>query len=192
VTEKSSARTSKAFATAMQRMMANWPIADELRQEVVTEEYRTAWDEVGPDRFVKGVIAIIKHRDREFFPPCGEFRKFIPDAPKWEWDNDCPQCLGTGFEQIEDYHDLPNGKFQNRKVMPCTRPGCHHVAKSNDIDPRWADRERNPDEYFGEADVVCMMRIAKSRKENKLSPLNEDDMIAAVLEARKQYTRPRS
>ena len=45
-------------------------------------------------------------------------------------------------------------------------------------------RAANPDDFFGEADVVAMMRISSERKSKKLEPLDADTMIAEVLKIR--------
>jgi len=45
-------------------------------------------------------------------------------------------------------------------------------------------RKSNPDDFFGEADVVCMMRLLKERKDKGLPRLSHDQVIAEVLAIR--------
>ena len=109
--------------------MSNWPISDE-RLEAVKNEFQIVWNEVGESRFERAVGKIVQESDRQFFPTVGEFRSFIPVAPRggfWR-DPNCPDCHGTGFKEVTTLVKRPDGTWQNREVARCRREGCLRVA----------------------------------------------------------------
>lgn len=164
-------------------MTANWP-TDADRGETLAKEYRAIWEKVGADRFAIGVTRIIHESELRFFPSCGEFRGYIPNSndKTWRRDPGCERCHGTGWQRLPDYE--ARRMYGDQLAMCSLRCNdCLNRGESNMAALR-ADRAKNPDEYFGEADVIALMRIAKERKEKGLPPLPEDSMIAEVLAVR--------
>ena len=89
--------------------------------------------------------------------------------------------------QRSDYRYMPTiAEFS--KCIPDPKWRERRTSEELEFDyQRRLDRANNPDEFFGEADVVCMMRISESRATQKQAPLTGDQTIAAVLESRKLH-----
>ena len=69
-----------------------------------------------------------------------------------------------------------------------------HIPPRRDPQRGWVptredyeDRRRNPDKYFGEADVICMMRAQSQRIAEKKPLYTHDQLEQIVLKARKKY-----
>jgi len=184
-------KAQRYFLREWTKLTDNWPMEDD-RSKRLHAQFFLIWRDVGEVRFRVAVKAIIDARAYASFPTQAEFRGFIPDRDtvKWDWDSNCPDCHGTGWTVTQEYHDLPHGRWQNREVKRCDREGCKKAVESDRA--RYLDRDRHPDNYFGEADVIALMRIAKERREKKLPPLDGDAMIAEVLKVRHavQEARP--
>jgi hypothetical protein len=176
-------KATRYFNLEWTKLIDNWPIEDE-RSKRLYSQFFLIWRDVGEVRFRMAVKAIIDARAYATFPTQAEFRGFIPDRDvvKWDWDRNCPDCHGTGWTVTQEYHDLPHGRWQNREVKRCDREGCKKAMESDRA--RYLDRDRNPDNYFGEADVIALMRIAKERREKGMPALDGDSMISAVLQVR--------
>ena len=180
--------TSIAFWQSFKKLTATWPIDNE-RQTEVAESFQRIWQEYGSDRFVKGVIAITQNGEFRFFPTPAEFKGYIPDPS--ERRRYCGHCA-DGWLRAKNVPDANQPWVIHKTAVypcPCRATGEHQPDNWDEL--RRADRKLNPDKYFGEADVVSMIRIAEDRKAKKLPSLDSDDMIAAVIETRKPYTDAR-
>jgi len=180
--DSKSERASTVFLSSFRRLLANWPI-DEGRYKTLEREYRAIFDEVGVSRFDAGVSSILREGKYQFFPSLAEFRAFIPAPGGRHADANCEKCHGSGWMRLPDYEARRMYRDPNATcVLRCQ-------CLTSDIDTEAIramarDRRQNPDEYFGDADVVAMMRIALERKGKGQQALNADAMIAEVLAVR--------
>ncbi len=109
--------------------MANWP-TDAERAGKLSHEFHSIWDEIGESLFTRTVTKIIHESRLQFFPSCGEFRGFIPNAnaKKFWRDPNCPDCKGTGFKMVADYDARQAyGNDTAMAALRCRRDGCLHV-----------------------------------------------------------------
>jgi hypothetical protein len=179
------------FLESWARLCANWPLA-EPRATNLAKEYYEIFKTTSAIRFDAAVTQIIRDSKFQYFPTVSEFLGYIPkvDGGKGFWrDPACESCHGSGFQP----------KYYQADGLPvverCKNPDCLHIG-SIDEQVQWEQqrqaRTERPDDYFGQADVVCLMRIAQDRKNRELPLLSADEMIAAILEIRHscQESRP--
>ena len=78
----------------MDRLNSNWPMSMSDRDVVAGREaeFRVIFNEVGPDRFERGVTAAIRNHATGFFPSLGEFSRFVPDAHEQQHRETCVRC----------------------------------------------------------------------------------------------------
>ncbi len=70
------------FLTSFTRLVGNWPNTPEAIVEIKSREFMRAFEEYGPDRFDRGVTAIVDANPYSTFPTLGEFRGYVP-AGTW-------------------------------------------------------------------------------------------------------------
>ena len=176
-------RRDLIFLASVSRLSANWPI-DSTRAEGLERELRKVFDEVGISRFDAGVSAIITEGKYQFFPSMAEFRGFIPAPGGRHADANCEKCHGSGWMRLPDYEARRMYRDPNAScVLRCQ-------CLTSDIDTEAIramarDRRQNPDDYFGEADVVAMLRIGLERKGKGQPALDAESMIGEVLSIRR-------
>lgn len=188
--EQRNERASIGFLASFGRLTANWPI-DEDRTKTQSREFRRIHDEVGIARFDAAVSKVIHEGPYKFFPSVAEFRSFIP-APSGRYpDANCESCHGSGWMRVADYE--ARRMYGDPNAMCVLRCQClKDQVDTEEIRRLARDRSQHPDDYFGEADVIAMMRIALERKGKGLPPLTAEQNIAEVLKIRKaiQEARP--
>lgn len=112
----------------MKKMLDNWPV-EAGRTEGILETFREVYDEVGEDRFRRGVQDIMQSSEIKFFPPVAVFRGYIP-APigrTWWRNPECPDCFGTGWQEVTPQFRKPDGTWQDREVTRCRNANCLKV-----------------------------------------------------------------
>jgi hypothetical protein len=163
-------------------LTANWPI-DEDRTKTQSREFRRVHDEVGISRFDAAVSKIIHENAYKFFPSVAEFRAYVPQASGRHADANCEKCHGTGWMRLPDYE--ARGMYRDPSAACVLRCQClTSEIDGEEIRKLARSRSQHPDEFFGEADVIAMMRIAQERKANNQPPLDADVMIREVLSIR--------
>ena len=198
---------NELFLSCIARLEANWTVQPG-RIEGIIENYKTVFDEVGPSRFVKGVSSIIQSGAYGFFPTCSEFRGYIPQAGKADATNHyCGKCDDGWLRSKNTPDAFVHNAIHETAVYPCPcrggdvsvtdwegsgqhskREQTPNEYPAKDYAALARDRREHPDEYFGEADVIVMMRMIQNRVAKGIKePVDMEEVFATIYEARKLY-----
>lgn len=209
LTKKSTGWIDSTVTTLLQKLVGQWNI-DPAQMSGKRDEIKIMVREYGIARATAAVTATVREHRSEFCPNIAIIRGYIPPAVARA--GYCGKCTEGFIEAPPDINgnrqlqfcECTGGRNRANRVspeilgqapsqqerehkghFPAPDPGVTLQPRASEYERKWM-RDSNPDSFFGEADVICMYKIALERKTKKLKPLPFEEMITEVLKVRHQ------